>query len=432
MVKSNIKLMIGLAVVLVVLFSSVFIKYKMKQDPRTVSHSDKKVSQSGDTRPSIDSSGDESASLLDTDEDLLTTLGGSESQDPELEDSAPMVTQSTEKLDNRRKTETTTTKVSADSASSSGHSASSSGHSAEDKKEKAAQALQNAEARLNETAAKLDSVQASLDEAKGNRDRLQTEFENAKAKLEEAKRGYDAEQAENYSRGLYGFYESIGNADGMNAFNSSEYSYIVEKGNSSDAASLENVKRSIDFLNEANQLRANEGKSELRVSYKLMALAVLNNDMCAGSGQSANNTGFEEDLAFGFEDPFDGWYSSERDSGGDNYNRLVSDKAVAMGFGFSTKNSTTHNILFAADDQDAGETVSVGEFADKFNDYYNNAIKGKSINAQEDAYKNAETALNNAKQTVSDKENELKTASAAYGSAKTVYDDRLKAYQALN
>lgn len=419
--NNNIKLGIGLAVVLVALFTSVIVKYSMKQDPTMVSRSEKSGMRAADARV-VDSSS-ESEALLATDDDLLTTLGGDASEAPEIDENAPVVTQSTEKLDNRRKTETTTAVTT---------TASSKADTAENKKQKAQEALASAEAKLNETSARLDGAQAALDEAKGNRDRLQSEFEAAKARLEEVKRGYDANQNENYKRGLYGFYESIGNGDGMNAFNASEYSSAVETGNAKDAASIENVKRSIDFLNKANQLRAAEGRSELRVSYRLMALAVLNNDVASNNGQSANNTGLEEDLAFGYEDPFDAWYNEQKENGGDDFNRLMKDDAVAMGFAFSNKNNNVHNILFATEEQGPGETVSVSEFADKFNEYYNNTIKGKSITAEEEAYKNAENALNGAKQTVSDKENELKTASAAYGSAKTVYDERLKALQAFN
>lgn len=421
MVNSNFKLVIGLAVILVVIFSGIVVRYSLKADPMTVDHSEKKVSQLGDTKPDDETLSD-GESVLNTDADLLTTLGGDSSEVIDLDE--PVQTQSTEKQDNRRKTETTTT-----AATTTTSTTSATDNSA--RKQKAGEELDASAARFDEAGEKLDKAKSELSDAKSKRDQRQAEFESAKSKLDEAKRNYDEGQKENYNRGIYAFFESVGANDALDVLNSSEYNSALEPSKTGDAGSLECMKRSIDFLNEANQLRGNEEKPELQVSYKMIALAVLNNDMTAASSQGSNNTGLDEDLAFGYDDPFRAWYDDERESNGGNYRSLTNEDYVVAGFAFSSKNGTVHNLLLADKNYDSGELMSVADYASAFNSFYDSAVKGKAYTAQEEEYKRAEKALNEAKQVVTDKENSVQSASAAYGSAKTIYEQKLKTYQSI-
>ena len=417
MVNNNLKLGVGLTVLLVVVLSGLVVRYALKQDPTTVDHSEKSMSQNS----SVDGDSSSQGGVLDTDEDLLTTLGGDNSEDIDIDE--PVTTQSTEKVDNRRKTETQTTTTAKDS----------SGQTKEEKtaaaKEKAGKELDAAAAKLDDISAKLDKAKDELSDAKSKRDAKQTEYNDAKAKLDEAKRNYDEGQKENYEKGMVAFFESIGAGDAVDTMNGSDFNSAVEASNANDAASLECIKRSIDFLNRANQLRADEGKEELKVSCKLMAIAALNNDMSSSAGSSSNCSELDQNICYGFEDPFTTWYDNEREEQGGNYRSLVNEDHVAAGFAFSNKNGTVHNIVFANADYDAGSLMTVSDFADAFNSYYVTAIKGKSYTAVEENFKRIEKELNDAKQAVTNKENEVQSASTSYGSAKTVYDQKLKTYQ---
>ncbi|MBQ8967782.1 CAP domain-containing protein [Ruminococcus sp.] len=418
MVKNNMKFVVGIAIILVVLFSAVVVRYSLKKDPLTV---DSSSSRTGDMRADDrDVTGAED--VLDT--ELISSVDGEE--EPELvDDGGAVVTQSTEKIDNHRKkgeqieASTTTTKASDDSAAS-------------DKKLKAAQALDDAAEKYNAAAAKLDQANAALNDAKSKKEQLQSDLNAAKQRLDDAKKNYDEGQANNYDRGLYAFFESINSGEGLDTFNGSDYYGSVESGNPDDAVSIDNIRRSIDFLNEANSLRAGEGKPELKVSCRLMALAVMNNDVASNVDQGANNTGLTENLAFGFDDPFRVWYDEERDNNGGDYQTLVSDECVAAGFAVSSKNGkNVHNMIFARDDQDHGDLMTVSQFADMFNGFYDNAVRGKGFAAEEEEYARIEKAYNDAKQEVTDKEAAAQKASSALGSANTVYEQKLKAYQAF-
>ena len=416
MVNNSIKLWVGLSVILVVVFSGLVIRYSLKKDPMTIDHSEKSLSQQGNGKPYNDGLTTDGDVVLGTDADLLTTLGGEESEPSDEGDSK--VTQSTEKVDNRRKTETTTTTASPAEVK-------------EAKKKKAQEELDAATQKYEQAGEKLDQCNAALEEAKSKRDQLQGEYDNAKSKLDEAKRNYDEGQKDNYNKGMLGFFENIGDHAGVDALNGSELLPIANMADSADAASLDCMKRSLDYLNFVNQVRKGEGKPEIKVSCKLMALAALNNDLYAADSNNGNGTGLDEDLAIGFDDPFTVWYYDEKESNGGNYLSLVNEDHVAAGFGYSHKNGNVHNILFCNGGYDAGPLMTVGEFTEKFNTYYNTAIKGKGVGEAEEQFKRAESALNSAKQTVTDKIASAQSASTAYGSAKTIYEQKLNAVKAL-
>ncbi|SEK94591.1 CAP domain-containing protein [Ruminococcus albus] len=415
MVRSSLKLWIGIAVIVVVVFSGLLIKYSLRRDPLSIERSGKSLSEKGDGMPENDGLTTDAADVvLSTDSDYLTTIDSVESQ-PEEE--APVVTQSTEKVDNRRKTETTTTKSTKDVK--------------EEKLKKAKKELEAASEKFDKAGEKLDQCNQALEDAKSRRDQLQGEYDNAKSKYEESKRNYDESQKENFNKGMLGFFESIGDHKGIETLNDSDLVALANMGDSADATSLECMKRSIDYLNFINQIRKAEGKPEVKVSCKLMALAALNNDLYAADNSNSNPTDLDEDLAIGFDDPFTIWYYDEKDDEGGNYLSLVNEEHIAAGFAYSHKNGNVHNVLFCDKGYDAGRMMPVSEFAEKFNAYYETAIKGKSYSGAEEAMKHAESALNSAKQAVTDKEKAAQSASSAYGSAKTVFEQKQNAVDEL-
>ncbi len=431
MVSNNLKLGVGLSVVLVALFTGAVVKYSMRRDPLTVEHS----AEWSDRKAQEVTGGED---LLGADNDLLTTLGG---------DYDGAVTQSTEKLDNRRERVTTTfaetaavvkttaaekvTTAEGEVGDPFAETTTTKAAAVETEEGKVGKALDKAAAAHDAALDKLNKANDALTAAQTNVDTYQTKLDEAKVKLDEAQAKFDESQAENYNRGLYGFYEYIGSQEGMDAFNSSEYSGVVESGNRYDAASIERVKNALTLIKNANKLRVEEGKPEFKISHKLMALAVLNNDMASVNGESSNNTEFDEDLAYGFEDPLDAWYYDEREYNGANYQSLMNENYVAAGAAYSVLDGRVHNILMASDDQDHGVLMTVAEFEKDFNPYYEVTIKGRDASREQSSYDNISQKLEDAKQKVADKEEAVRTASEKYEAAKKTYEEKLAAYQAL-
>jgi len=76
----------------------------------------------------------------------------------------------------------------------------------------------------------------------------------------------------------------------------------------------ENIKKALDFIDNCNQLRENHNVSALKVSAQLMNASMVSNSI---SAYSFNHTfapiiNIGENLAWGYIDPFVGWYDEEK------------------------------------------------------------------------------------------------------------------------
>lgn len=101
-------------------------------------------------------------------------------------------------------------------------------------------------------------------------------------------------------------------------------------------ASTENIYKSIAFIEECNQLRAGEGKSELLIDPKLMAVSTAS---AAISSKTIGHVMFQagyvnlgENLAWGYSDPFEGWYFKEKSYNGGHYKNIINSSYKTTGF----------------------------------------------------------------------------------------------------
>ena len=147
------------------------------------------------------------------------------------------------------------------------------------------------------------------------------------------------------------------------------------------------------------------------------------------SSNANNDSNLDQNLAFGYDDPFDAWYYDERDSEGGNYKSLVNEDYVVAGFAFSNKGTNVHNLVLANGDYDAGTVMSVGEMASKLDSFKNDAQRGRKYDDVQAAFDRAEKELNEAKEAVNNKVSAAQKASSELGSAKTTYENKLKAYE---
>ena len=416
MVKHSLKLWIGIVVIVVVVFSGLVIRHSLRKDPMSIERSEKSLSHKSNVTGFNEDTAKDSDVENENGNESEIALDGDESAPYEYGDI--IVTQSTQRINNRRNTD----------ANASGASTA---ELIAERKQKAQDELDAAKEKYEQAEQKLNQCNTALDEAKARRDQLQNEYDSAKAKLDEANRNYDESQKENYNKGMLGFFESVGDQTGVDTLVGSDLISLVNFADPADAASLECMKKSVDYLKFVNQVRVAEGMPEIRVSCKLMALAALNNDLYAADSNNSNGTGLDEDLAIGFDDPFTIWYYDEKDSQGGNYLSLINEAHKGAGFGFSHKKGNVHNVLFCDEGYDAGNLVSVKDFANKFNSYYSSAIKGKSTEAAEDQFNRVSSALEAAKQNVSDRVASAQAASTAFGSAKAIYEQKLNAVKAF-
>ena len=128
-------------------------------------------------------------------------------------------------------------------------------------------------------------------------------------------------------------------------------------GQSGDATDAAGVLRALDLIIEGNRLRSRHGLNALAVTDELMAMAAVNANMSAvirahwmGLRQSYGLQYTGENLAWGYDNPFEGWYEEEgrlyesgSRSGVGHYLNLVNPEQeperdyVACGFGLVTK-----------------------------------------------------------------------------------------------
>lgn len=104
-------------------------------------------------------------------------------------------------------------------------------------------------------------------------------------------------------------------------------------------ASTENIYKSIAFIEECNALRAGEGKAALLVNPALMtastASAAISSKTVGHVMFGAGYINAGENLAWGYSDPFSGWYFKEKGTANDgHYRNIVNGSYTSTGFAY--------------------------------------------------------------------------------------------------
>jgi hypothetical protein len=107
-------------------------------------------------------------------------------------------------------------------------------------------------------------------------------------------------------------------------------------------ASTENIYKSIAFIEECNELRAGEGKNALLIDPALMAASTASAAISSkGAGHVMFQAGYiwgGENLAWGYKDPFVGWYFQEKGTSYDgHYQNIVNSYYKTTGFAYAYK-----------------------------------------------------------------------------------------------
>ena len=301
------------------------------------------------------------------------------------------------------------------------------------------------EAKNNEISAlntQIANAQSEVDKAQVDYDKALNEYNSTSSPLEQAKKNladFESKYATELSRltaGSKGYFESLGcSEDVLSVFKvddsyQGEVAGYTHMGQAGDATSLENMKASIPYLREFNEIRKKEGLPELSVSMFMMAIAQVNANYAQVEGNHSSAYGTCENLAWGYGEagtgasPFRGWYDYEKkqyDAGNHkfsevgHYLNIVHPANTITGFALQKVNGVYAQEFCEPNSFVKDVILSVDEFETSFNNYYNNL---KSVDAQHKALKDAvnnaggattkdDTALKNAEALLNAKKNAL-------------------------
>ena len=301
------------------------------------------------------------------------------------------------------------------------------------------------EAKNNEISAlnaQITNAQSEVDKAQADYDKALNDYNSTSSPLEQAKKNladFESKYATELSRltaGSKGYFESLGcSEDVLSVFKvddsyQGEVAGYTHMGQTGDATSLENMKASIPYLRECNEIRKKDGLPELSVSMFMMAIAQVNANYAQVEGNHSSAYGTCENLAWGYGEagtgasPFRGWYDYEKkqyDAGNHkfsevgHYLNIVHPANTITGFALQKVNGVYAQEFCEPNSFVKDVILSVDEFETSFDNYYNNL---KSVDAQHKALKDAvnnaggattkdDTALKNAEALLNAKKNAL-------------------------
>ena len=298
------------------------------------------------------------------------------------------------------------------------------------------------EAKNNEISAlnaQITNAQSEVDKAQADYDKALNDYNSTSSPLEQAKKNladFESKYATELSRltaGSKGYFESLGcSEDVLSVFKvddsyQGEVAGYTHMGQTGDATSLENMKASIPYLRECNEIRKKDGLPELSVSMFMMAIAQVNANYAQVEGNHSSAYGTCENLAWGYGEagtgasPFRGWYDYEKkqyDAGNHkfsevgHYLNIVHPANTITGFALQKVNGVYAQEFCEPNSFVKDVILSVDEFEASFDNYYNNL---KSVDAQHKALKDA---VNNASGTTTKDDTSLKNAEALLKSKK--------------
>lgn len=250
-----------------------------------------------------------------------------------------------------------------------------------------------------------NAADAVLNAAQSEKDNADQAVLAAQAALDEARQAFlDAQAA--YSSGAFGFFEYVGATDALDALNKSQYASYTKKGDAKDATSLDNMRKTIQYMKECNELRAAHGLPLLTVTYTLMAMAQADANYSDTIEEHAKQFPVGENVAWNYgTDPFTQWYDKEKakyeQTGNRNeaghYFNIIEPSYTTTGFAVTTRGSmngwTTYAQVFSV-----GAGMTVDEYAARFNEYCD------SLETVQDKVTQAQQKLDAAKQDAANKQ----------------------------
>ena len=192
-------------------------------------------------------------------------------------------------------------------------------------------------------------------------------------------------------------------------------------GNEDDATSLENMKLALEFIKKCNDLRVENGLEPLKVSDEMMAISQVQANWSAFNRTHSRTYYVGENLAWGYQDPFDVWYNYEKkvyeetgsESRTGHYRNIVNKKWAMTGFAVTARgNGLTTEQSFGYAEYYSANAKSFQEYNQEFQEYYNLVMNSSAGTSQ------ALEALNTAKQELEEAQKQVEAAVWAIEQAK--------------
>ncbi|MBR3158788.1 MAG: BspA family leucine-rich repeat surface protein [Atopobiaceae bacterium] len=206
-----------------------------------------------------------------------------------------------------------------------------------------AAATAEAESDLAAKQTKATQKQQALVAAQSAVTTAQTAHDDATSDVAAAQAAVDAKVAEaeaQAAQGSFGFFQSVGATDAVDALENCNYKDKIKKGEEVDATSLDNMKASFQWIRKLNEIRSGLGLSELKVTNLLMAYAQADadySDTVIGHAQQFSDlslTGYisGENAAWNWgSNPFSQWYDQEKGYFDAAYKSITGNSTVPTG-----------------------------------------------------------------------------------------------------
>ncbi len=271
------------------------------------------------------------------------------------------------------------------------------------------------------------SVLANTNPSEQDITKMEMNLIQAEQNLKSAKEK-DAIAKDKINDGAFAFFDDLGDEGKacLEILNTSKYSDSIKRGVKGDATSTENILKTFERIRMANLLRNSyelkgNPNAELKVTSKMMAMAMANADYSANVIEHASQFPVAEIASWGYIDPFDGWYWGEKgnyflkegkkftsemelffeknpylkerlDVNGQigHYFIVVSDRFNITGYAICNRKGTKYGVCEVEDfnylRDNAGEKIyTVDEYEILFTNWYQELKNSKEIlkNAQE-------------------------------------------------
>ena len=179
------------------------------------------------------------------------------------------------------------------------------------------------------------------------------------------------------SVGLFDYYHSY---DALNAIYNSQYASSTTPGAYGDATDINYMPASLQFIDECNGLRAKHGLPTLKVTDYLMACEEADVNWSKDHTAHAKQFYMGENLAWGYSDPFSGWYDKEKalyDSGTTDpeqtghYLNIIDPSYTTTGFAITDLGTNPYGVTMGqAFHYDGGsEAYTTEEYRRRISDY---------------------------------------------------------------
>ena len=227
------------------------------------------------------------------------------------------------------------------------------------------------------------------------------------------------ENGVSYDYTIIDFFKAVGSTDAEELFYTATYKSDTHPGYLRDATASHYVFRSLDFIDKCNQLRKEDPlctkNEELLVTDQMMAMAALNANRAVVKWEHSMQFSVGENLAWGFSDPFSGWYSMEKKayeagntSFAGHYLNIVSNNYKCTGFAIA-EGSVMSQVFdggwrLTKEDQ----AYTVAEWRARYNKWYQ-SLKG----IESEKVVQARAALADAQATLKEKQDALVAPTAA-------------------